>query len=971
MQQAKVIDVTRTFVPVDPNAYPETMHSTQGEDAPEGRTPIIAYMGANFLPTAYGQKSFFGQNSILDYTALDAKPDHIFIWQTETYKNIAFALCEEGIYIKTSSESGDWVQDYAYSNPFEDAFYEWFFMVIKNKLYIYRNNSVFYHVYETDPDEPMDLIRADVAPSFISMPDQIGMSRLGNRLCFWDGANAIAWSSADDYTDFTPAAITGANVTTFNSILGKISQIRPHGKDAICYSSGGVILLEVAAADTFLVKAKPLLGGAGVPLAKNSVSATPDNVHFCYSNKGIFKITDGHGELIVPEFFDYLKNLTNRFPYLHILNGRFLFFELIDQKAIDGNPAFGKVELPAIVEVDEPRLDEMDPEDDPATQDVCSIIAKIDDGLFEDQLEDDQADPNYPNALIRFPGTGVERLYTCYISDVIGPYTPITWVPATCYSHTKISDGVTTYKPFPSDTANKLANWTVDSDHKTARRGDAVWIDGKWTMARFIAYQTAIWKQQQKDQTLWNNEVLARFESSTQLTEGTTSCTPASDSASCLIGVFPKEYSIPNFGYNTCSFWLTRWCTKKLTITNAWGQGTGCSLIGTVTVPVNYYYNDWNGFGTHFATFQEAFDAIPQAGRTDFYGLTPGMGSPVAAKYDIHGDGYYVTPVWVAPAGATLVQISYGPNPTGTSANPPIVGYNWNVPHYNQVISQSSANIGETSPEGAWAAETAFCRPTHFKYIDTDGNPQIVAKASLCDDTLNRRPQSTQNPVARQVELDDPREPDPLADQDGSFCGDPYEETELIDGPPWDPDFEPLVYPDVEYLLQDGSIAPKYPTLVGAFVYDMHLKKWGKLVLDYKVLTDYHPINSFSKAPADHIDFGIIAGAFHEDGIIYTFDDLPEDAWITYGKFGYYRAGMSDIEEVRIDFRKECSGYIDIQYSLDGQSILYNWEDETIFVDETQVLVYPKYSAKWFNVKLSGVFDITGLQFKGFPKGRR
>src|SRR5437764_1133039 len=99
-QLAKIIDITKTFVPVDPNAFPETLLGTAREDTPTQAAPVVAYEGYNFMPTAYGYRSYFGINQKVNIDALTSRVDHVFIIQTLTFENILVALCEDGIWTK-------------------------------------------------------------------------------------------------------------------------------------------------------------------------------------------------------------------------------------------------------------------------------------------------------------------------------------------------------------------------------------------------------------------------------------------------------------------------------------------------------------------------------------------------------------------------------------------------------------------------------------------------------------------------------------------------------------------------------------------------------------------------------------------------------------------------------------------------------------------------------------------------------
>ena len=102
-QKPQVIDITRSYVPGDPNAFPQNLVSTQREDLEEETPPIVIYEGYNFIPTAYGYRSYFGDNSKLDISTLASRCDELFIYQLGNLKNIIIALCEDGIHYTAST----------------------------------------------------------------------------------------------------------------------------------------------------------------------------------------------------------------------------------------------------------------------------------------------------------------------------------------------------------------------------------------------------------------------------------------------------------------------------------------------------------------------------------------------------------------------------------------------------------------------------------------------------------------------------------------------------------------------------------------------------------------------------------------------------------------------------------------------------------------------------------------------------
>ena len=129
-QATKILDITRSYIPVNPLEYPNNYHSTQKEDVPEDAPPIVAYEGYNFLPTSYGYKSYFGCTSALGIEALASKVDKLLLFQTADYRNILIALCDDGIWTKTGEEAGTWTQEISLEASTEEAHFEWTYTLL-------------------------------------------------------------------------------------------------------------------------------------------------------------------------------------------------------------------------------------------------------------------------------------------------------------------------------------------------------------------------------------------------------------------------------------------------------------------------------------------------------------------------------------------------------------------------------------------------------------------------------------------------------------------------------------------------------------------------------------------------------------------------------------------------------------------------------------------------------------------------
>lgn len=340
-QVAKIIDVTRSYVPVDPATFPQNLHATQAEDAPEERVPVIPYQGYNFLPTAYGYKSFFGLNSKLDVDALTSRVDEIFVIQTETLRNILVALCEDGIWTKRGDVSGVWTHDITLTVPAVGVHKNWTYCVITNQLLCYRQGEA--SVWKLNTANSW--VPTAFVPNTLNMAGQIGIFKAGARMGIWDSDGSIAWSNFDNFGDFVPSAATMAGSAKFNGILGKIVTIKPEDDGFIVYCTKSIIRVMRDFSSAYLWQTKTLVENTGVSYAFEVAHGTDDSVHFALTSTGLFKIQQGQMENLIPGVIDYLKK--PRQPIgLQIFQGRYLFFELMDPSFINAQVEFTQETIP-------------------------------------------------------------------------------------------------------------------------------------------------------------------------------------------------------------------------------------------------------------------------------------------------------------------------------------------------------------------------------------------------------------------------------------------------------------------------------------------------------------------------------------------------------------------------------------------------------------------------------------------------
>jgi hypothetical protein len=271
------------------------------------------------------------------------------------------------------------------------------------------------------------------------------------------------------------------------------------------------------------------------------------------------------------------------------------------------------------------------------------------------------------------------------------------------------------------------------------------------------------------------------------------------------------------------------------------------------------------------------------------------------------------------------------------------------------------------------AVESPYCKITGFTYTANDGSTKTVnvANGSCTAPPLTSttpRQQAYKNPPAKgNVENG------VLANTDGSVCSIPFIPVVVPGSPALSVDWptQTVTIPSGSFLLQNGSIAPVYPTFEGFLCYDLQLKKWGKMAGQYKQLLDFSPINNAVNGVIPYSNFSIRAGVLKSSGLIYLFDHYPQSSRITYGKIGYYRLGITSPEEVRVQFRTRSTGTLTVDTSLNGRAISVGLSKSVNFVDEMQTEIQGMLPGAWSNITLSGIFDLTYLEYRGFKQGRR
>jgi hypothetical protein len=106
-------------------------------------------------------------------------------------------------------------------------------------------------------------------------------------------------------------------------------------------------------------------------------------------------------------------------------------------------------------------------------------------------------------------------------------------------------------------------------------------------------------------------------------------------------------------------------------------------------------------------------------------------------------------------------------------------------------------------------------------------------------------------------------------------------------------------------------------------------------------------------------------------GRLKVFNDSPVSSVITYGKIGYYRQGYTDAEEVRVHFASPSTAYIQLEPSYDGRAVELGASVFQGCIDSMSVDLLANLSARWYNITVSGKYDISYIEFRGHRAGRR
>lgn len=1022
MLKTQVVDLTRSFLPMDPETVTTNLMVTAGEDSPERILPTMAYEGYNFLPTAYGYRSYFDVTPHININALTAGGcDYVIVFQRNDYSVRLVALCNDGIYTADpTTASVSWTKSVSMTALSPGTYKQWSFCIIENDLYIYRQAET------TVSKLSFAGTFSTITPSFLNMSGQMGIFRANGRLGFWDSANSVSWSSNLDFSDFTPAIETLAGNAIFNDVLGRIVSIRAFGNGFVIYSTKNITGVSYNTGGSMLFSADTIVENAGIWDSKQVCTGVSDEEHYACTNTGIKQIARGFQvKEVFTALYDYLKQ--SRDPIaVDFIQGRFLFLNVIDTRFITGAVNFNTNLLTAL------SVRFLLAGGDPTT------LPTLVDGIpLNDYLTDQ---------VLKGSDYGMVAEWTVDGSKMVpAPRT-------SSISEFQLDDPTTPVDDYPY--TNNVTNYYTDAELITARDSatlsSVVSINDSainnlqlgWTkipygstgtvtseLARFANRQNQEWEEHRDLVTQLQAKIVAlptdyvdSWHSSTYY--ATNADTIAAQPADVLdarvnVAAIPWGFAAPvttitGAGTNNPTFEHKVDFTVNLKIyqrkdTTYGGIGHLFSIVTThlwyetITPipPGNGYLPSWIGDpgtpgGTGFPDTSMIFSPIsglpstvngwavtqdaalgyapipngwPSNSSTEISALKTSLlayvvDPPITTITNSHANIPGVQ-TWEYQYTTTLTDSSYDGYITlecfhvykCTSEPTHTIGY----PRENQIgmeVAFYRSSIGITyNVFGYSAIRIRKTIATSLRGVSEGGN-STISKATGTQTNLDWGSYLVGGTPPTRFTYN-------TNQQTLNFTGWAAPANAVL------PQNASLTFPGATFLLQNGAIAPIYPTYTGAYVYDTVYQKWGKFKGDYKCLVDYAPLNSNHQKVVSFSNFGMDAGTLNTSGYVTLFSSVCSDSYLKYGRLGFYRQGYTYPEVVTCHFARPFTGEIEVEASLDGRSVHAALTESKSFTGVGYANVYPSYAAKWFNFSITGEFDLRNLEFTGRISGRR
>lgn len=1063
-QNPHIIDLRRSYIPMDPNAFPPTMHATEQEDSPEPRVPVIPYDGKNFMPTPQGYSSFFGINSHLDVDALSGNVDEIFTIQTNVFQNFAVALKDDGIWTKSLASTGAWTHVITISVPSVGVHKNWSKCVIDQNIYVYRQGEASYWV--ANPGN--SYVFTAVIPTFLNMAGQLGIFKAGGRLGFWDSENSTSWSALTNHQDFTPSLETFAGNTIFQDIVGKIVMVLQHGTGFIIYCTRSIVLVERAPESAMLFRGKAIFTNNGISYRKQVVAGDPDTTHYVMSITGFCEITNGVAQFASPEASTYFKKSTSPIA-LEFINGRYLFFQFIDPLYTAGRVDFEAEEgAPGIAyefQEGSEAIQEIDGEDSVSVNNAAITGDRSHQSVFlynangyatYSEADEPSEAPVWKDILAHVVPLAELAAFVASSPSTLGSpayfagKTPVQLISSYGIINTYINTGNYAGNSVSRTSPTNIHTESAEpSEENFWEKQRFLWkVEDKY-QSDFFEYLTTTFNTAFKAQSLGMSGVsglhLVCANSLATLTTGLSTVTQymalqgfidTSDAHTLDSGVvdFTRPTNIM-YGINDESQWAQRNFNKfravRAPITanvvsigpkteSIWkafaagwlvnNDGPSATLATIVAAYVNTIIESPNYTlltnGVMLAEVNTTLGGIPgtsglvataHSDRDEFDYLEYFVSGGGGTKDKLYGRNvvFLITATVTGGVGqvylvfqprfsVTLLQIPPAQRWDASSTilhKEPLLGGN---PVYFATPSEWDYIIGDIEVLDQATDFSPIGSRKELGYTQKDSHGHYEDETTYVeDDTTDEPPGYVDGyivvppispiPTFNGVELGS----DPF--QDGSFAGHVNDIT--IGGYTYENHATPsggegaptVVIPIGPVLLQVGSIEPIYPTYLGAFVFDLHYKKWGKMVQEHKNIFDIYPINTMAGEGIFPYETFLPKMACRlEDGTLPIFDQFPEEGEIVFGKIGFYRKGFTTLEEIRFQHREVMTGVLQLEGAgEDGRAVNPDLVFERDYENLAQVTEGFSISCPWFNVTFKGFFDLISLEARGYRAGKR
>lgn len=1002
VQDTRLIDLRLSYIPQDPNAFPTHIRGdnraaqSDTEDNSSGRVPIMPYDGYNFMPTPQGYSSFFGTNTKINIDALTGNVDDIFVIQKDDYSNLAVALKDDGIWTKDLSSTGAWTQVIALSPPGGGLHLNWSKCVIDQVIHVYRQGEDY--IWIASPAN--SYVFTQTAVSFLTMSAQLGIFKAGGRLGFWDSANSISWSAFGDVTDHTPSIETLAGNLIFQDIVGKIVTVLQHGDGFVVYATKSILLVIRNFKNPLLFEAKTLFNDNGISYRNEAVFGDPDTSHFANTTTGLVEISNGEAKFTAHSISRYFKEKKEPM-YLNYINGKFLFFNFINPYYNVGRVTFAFAEVASrILEWSEASalLTSIsngsyltNPSSSTPNQTLIDAVRTVNANFRQIYLNGYYAYTDY-----KTPGNNEIPIYQNKIASSVPmanlaafkPYADLIKgsdyffnVGFTQGEIVGVSGASLYFIPAVSPDLLAAFDTTLTTEPNNQD---------------FYAAQDAVFYYEGKFYDSWEDAI---YRNTLLTTDSNLESTTAADRIVNLDEPI-SETSVYDLGiYSDLSFYSERDKYYGTTANVAWLQR---SLVYGRHVKIHSFIKNeivaeqciWKIEPSSPVPGLEAFDN--QASVGSIYSIAGAVVAAAEAWYKANGFEY-LTPLTLdgvferdgAYPGGRNVYIEWHTVALGYQQLT-FKPYSQNLQTFFVVPTGGyTLDVGKEVYITTFTKKQTFSDVSERIVINTCTNKEVgfteVIGYGHYDSAGNFIQDSSNSPATDYVDMcsgSPPNSPDPSFN--GNIFTNPnailFPGTYTIGGTDYTvpvgglttTDPSDVDDPQFDFNFQSGSIEPLYPTWEGAFIYDTHLQKWGKLKLQYKNLFDAYPVNTMAgEGIFPYENFLPRLAARLVDGTFPFFDEFPSNSEICYGKVGYYRKGFTDLEEIVFHNRDYRDGTIVVEPSIDSRSVQNDLVQSLPTGKVASLRQGFNMSARWYNIVFKGQYDLTHIEVRTVRGGRR